>query len=80
MRNLLVLNQEVAISSATSVNHHSLLPKPRYKTTNRKQHNKAHKMTNLLNVTESLFNHGIRHYCFVLFIVLFATYMGNSCV
>ena len=41
LRNSMELNQEVTIRSVTSVNHHSLMPKLRYKTTNWKQYNKA---------------------------------------
>ena len=35
------LNQEATIWSATPINRRSLMPKPRYKTTNWKQYNKA---------------------------------------
>ena len=35
------LNQETTSWSATSINRRSLIPKPRYKTTNWKQYNKA---------------------------------------
>ena len=41
MSNSMELNQEVTISSAILVNHRSLIPQPRYKTTHWKQYNKA---------------------------------------